>query len=155
MKRSNSPAISSPRWFLAVFAVSMLGACSSPPPAPKTSVIMGPIAYLSPNKGGDSAGAAGSSRFVLELHVIDGRHAIQPVAQCEQVYTGTALGGGTARELQVALCDGDWSNDGEYWLISEAGVVSVRRVADGGYRQTVLEYRLRDPQARAVAKDDR
>jgi len=154
MKPSNSPSIHSPRLLLAVLAMAMLGACSSSPPVRNTSASTGPVAYLQVNTGGDSMRASPRAKSVLELHVIDGRHHIEPVAQCDQIYTGTALGGGTERELQVALCDGDWSNDGEYWLISEAGVVTVRRVSAGDYRQTVLEYRLRDAKARAVAKRD-
>lgn len=154
MKRSNSPSISSPCRLLAVLAIVMLGACSSTPPAPQTSGNTGPVAYLKANNGTNNTRILGSPRSVLELHVIEGRHHVEPVAQCDQIYTGTALGGGTARELQVVLCDGDWNNDGEYWLISEAGVVSVRRVSAGNYQQTVLEYRLRDTKARAIAKRD-
>ena len=154
MKCSNSPSISSPCRFLAMLAIVMLGACSTTPQAPKTSAITGPTAYLKANTGANNTGMPGRPKSVLELHVIEGRHHVEPVAQCDQIYTGTALGGGTDRELQVVLCDGDWNNDGEYWLISEAGVVSVRRVSAGNYQQTVLEYRLRDTKARAVAKRD-
>jgi len=151
MKRSHSPSISSPCRSLAVLAIVMLSACSTTPSEPTNAGITGPIAYLKANTGTNNASIPGRPRSVLELHVIDGRHHVEPVAQCDQIYTGTALGGGTARELQVVLCDGDWNNDGEYRLISEVGVVSVRRVSAGNYQQTVLEYRLRDAKTRAVA----
>lgn len=152
MKSRNFRSISPLRLCLAG-ALVMLSACASRTPPPAAAGPTGPVAFLKGNIGGEGAGAPRRPRYaVLELHVIDGRHHVQPVAQCEQVYTGRALGGGTERELQVALCDGDWNNDGEYWLISEPGVLTVRRVAAGNDRQTVLEYRLRDVKARAVAQ---
>ncbi|MVW78070.1 hypothetical protein [Bordetella sp. 02P26C-1] len=143
----------SPRRFaLAGLATLMLGACSTSPKAPATAEATGPVAYLAPKTSGNTLRGPGSGRAVLELHVIEGRDHVKQIAQCDQIYTGAALGGGTARELQVVLCDGDFNNDGEYSLISEPGVVIVRRKPDGGIPYTVLEYRLRDTQARAIAK---
>lgn len=46
----------------------------------------------------------------------------QTIASCQNPSLGSALGGGTERELEVAICDG------EYWLVSEPGVVSVLRM---------------------------
>lgn len=152
LKCSNSSSKTSARLFLAVLSMAMLAACSTP--TPDASAGTGPVAYLKANTAGGNMGTPGRPRSVLELHVIEGRHTIKPVAQCEQIYSGTALGGGTKRELQVVLCEGDWNNDGEYWLISETGVVSVRRGAIKGQQQTVLEYRLRDVKARAVTKQE-
>ena len=114
-----------------------------------------PVAYLQANTGGDSMLAGHPRGSVLELHVIDGGHDIRPVAQCDRISGGTALGGGTERELDVALCEGDAQNRGEYWLISEPGIVSVRRGPVDSKQIIVQEHRLRDPHMRAVIKEDR
>lgn len=151
VKRSISRSILSLCPFLT--ALALLAGCSTT--APQTSstrdAITGPVAYLKAKKGVPNKGVPGKAKFELQLHVLDGRDHVESVAQCEQIYTGTTLGGGTARELQVVLCDGDWNNDGEYWLISERGVVSVRRHANDGTRHTLLEYRLRNATERAIA----
>jgi hypothetical protein len=46
----------------------------------------------------------------------------QTIASCADPSAGTALGGGTERELNVAICNG------EYWLITEPGSVAVMRM---------------------------
>lgn len=129
----------------------LLGACSTAPKVPGEPAATGPVAYLTAKSGGGNLRGPASGRGVLELHVIESRRHVETIARCSQIYTGTALGGGTARELQVVLCDGDLNNDGEYSLISERGVVFVRRKPDGGVPYTVLEYRLRDTQTRPIA----
>jgi len=148
---------------LAVFAFAILGACSTESrqggvdsgQSVRATQAKAPVAYLQANTGGDSMLAKRRHGYVLELHVIDGRHEIKPVAQCDRISGGSALGGGTERELDVALCEGDAKNRGEYWLISEPGRVSVRRGPIDAAQQTVQEQALRDSHARAVAKEDR
>ena len=92
--------------------------------------------------------------YVLELHVIEnGSHDVTPVAQCSRIAGGNALGGGTKRELEVALCEGGQANRGEYWLISEPGVVSVQRGPIGSAQQIVHKHQLLDSTARAVSQN--
>lgn len=50
----------------------------------------------------------------------------QTIATCAQPSLGTALGGGTERELEVAFCDG------EFWLIAEPGRIFVERKSPTG-----------------------
>jgi hypothetical protein len=152
MTRSNQPSMSLRRPILAGLVLLTLGACSTPAKDTEAPAATGPVAHLAGKNSAAMVRGSRSGRDVLELHVIEGRHHVQPIAQCDQIYTGAALGGGTARKLQVVLCDGDLNNDGEYSLISETGVVSVRRKPDVGAPYTVLEYRLRDATARAIPK---
>ncbi|SAI34438.1 Uncharacterised protein [Bordetella ansorpii] len=111
-----------------------------------------PVAYLQANTGGDSMLAEKKSGYALEVHVLDGSHAVKEIARCARISSGNALGGGTERELQVAICEGDERNRGEYWLISEPGVVSVRKGPIGTEQQMLLEHRLQNSKARAIAK---
>ena len=146
---------------LTALCLAMLGACAARAPGTSPGVAdsgpghakggPAPVAYLWANTGGDSLGARGQRGVALEMHVIDGDRVVEPVARCDRIAGGSALGGGTPRELQAALCEGDAHNRGEYWLISEPGVVSVRRGPIGSSQQIVLEYRLRDARASAVA----
>lgn len=152
MTRSHPPFMALRRPCLAAAVLLTLGACSTAPTDPLAPAATGPIAYLASKNSAAPVRGSRSGRDVLELHVIESRHHVEPIAQCNQIYTGAALGGGTARNLQVVLCDGDLNNDGEYSLISETGVVSVRRKPDVGAPYTVLEYRLRDATARAIPR---
>jgi hypothetical protein len=60
----------------------------------------------------------------------------QTIASCQNPSLGSALGGGTERELEVAICDG------EYWLISEPGVVSVLRMDKEPRGKQVFRFTL-------------
>jgi hypothetical protein len=53
---------------------------------------------------------------------VEGDEYRQTIASCRNPGLGSALGGGTERELEVALCNG------EYWLVSEPGTVFVVRM---------------------------
>ena len=150
---------------LAVLSIVALQACTTvsqsgreqaASKAQQSSSVSGsaaPIAYFQANTGGDSMLARRThGGYVLELHVIDGEHTIKPLAQCDRIAGGSALGGGTERELDVALCEGDTAGQGEYWLISEPGEVSVRRGPIGSNQEVVLTHRLKDASARVVGK---
>lgn len=154
VKRSIQRSFLSLRPLLTALAVAVLAGCSTTTPQTASShqAITGPVAYLKASKDSLNKGIGSKAKFELQLHVLDGRGHFEAVAQCDQIYTGRALGGGTARELQVVLCDGDFNNEGEYRLISEPGVVSVRRQTNDGTRHTLLEYRLRNPTERAIAE---
>src|SRR5690606_11334430 len=116
---------------LAALAMALLGACSTASTPDAASGAgkgqSAPVACLRANTGGDGMFAEPKRGYVLELHVLDGEHTVKPLAQCNRISGGDALGGGTKRELAVALCEGDEQSSGEYWLISEPGLVSVRR----------------------------
>src|SRR3546814_7990259 len=108
--RSSLPSKPPPRLLRGALSIAMLGACSgqqapgasaSTDPSPAHSPA--PVAYLQADTGGDSMGAPAKAGHVLEMHVIDGGHAIEPVAQCRRISSGSALGGGTERELQVEI----------------------------------------------------
>src|SRR5690606_9988692 len=98
--------------------LTMLSACANTGNAKTPDVSSPPpIAYLHANTGGDSMLAQRKQGYVLELHIIDGDHKIIPVATCDRISGGNALGGGTSRELEVMLCEGNKEDSGEYWLI--------------------------------------
>ena len=140
---------------LALWLLAILSACSTVPygddPGSGNARLApaAPVAYLHADTGGDSMLAQHKRGYVLALHVIDGSHSVVPVARCQRISGGSALGGGTERELEVALCEGDAQNSGEYWLVSEPGIVSVRRGPIDSTQEIVREQPLRDPHARA------
>ncbi len=72
----------------------------------------------------------------------------QTIASCQDPGLGSALGGGTERELEVAICDG------EYWLVSEPGSVSVVRMDKKPNGEPVTRFDLPDS-VRAVRPQDR
>jgi hypothetical protein len=60
----------------------------------------------------------------------------QTIATCPDPGLGSALGGGTERELEVAICNG------EYVLVSEPGLVSVVLVENGAEGKVVARFEL-------------
>jgi hypothetical protein len=79
------------------------------------------VAFFAVDTGGDQLS---TSRKEAGLEVVvrfRSRELRQTIASCADPSTGSALGGGTERELEVALCGG------EYWLIAEPGRVVVER----------------------------
>jgi len=72
----------------------------------------------------------------------------QTIASCPDPGLGSALGGGTERELEIAVCDG------EYWLISEPGRVSVVRMDRKPGGETITQFDLPDG-VRAVSPRDK
>ena len=60
----------------------------------------------------------------------------QTIATCPDPGLGSALGGGTERELEVAICNG------EYVLVSEPGLVAVVPVQDGVEGDAIARFEL-------------
>ena len=60
----------------------------------------------------------------------------QTIATCPDPGLGSALGGGTKRELEVAICNG------EYILVSEPGLVSVVPVENGIEGKAIARFEL-------------
>jgi hypothetical protein len=65
------------------------------------------------------------------------------LASCSEPSMGSALGGGTERELDVAFCEG------EFWLIAEPGAVFVENRSTTPAR-VVAKFQLPWPEVRAV-----
>lgn len=72
----------------------------------------------------------------------------QTIASCHEPSLGSALGGGTERELEVAICDG------EYWLVSEPGSVSVVRMDRKPGGEPITRFDLPD-RVRAVSPQNK
>ena len=70
---------------------------------------------------------------------------VRTIAACQSPSTGSALGGGGERELEVALCDG------EFWLVSEPGVVRVEEMTAPNQRREVARFELGGAEVRAVS----
>jgi hypothetical protein len=60
----------------------------------------------------------------------------QTIATCTDPGLGSALGGGTERELEVAICNG------EYVLVSEPGLVSVLHMENGAEGKAIARFEL-------------
>ena len=101
-------------------------------------------AFFTLNTGADQMGQRPKEAGLVVVIRVGSDEYRRTIASCREPGLGTALGGGTERELEVAACDG------EYHLISEPGTVTVRRV-DGQTRdEVVARFPLPDPRARAV-----
>lgn len=72
----------------------------------------------------------------------------QVISSCPDPGLGSALGGGTETELEVAICDG------EYWLISHPGFVTVLRVEKTSGAQEIARFSL-PPGVRAALPKER
>lgn len=60
----------------------------------------------------------------------------QMIASCSDPGRGSALGGGTETVLDVAICDG------EYWLMSHPGYVTVVRVEQNSDMHEITKFSL-------------
>ena len=60
----------------------------------------------------------------------------QTIATCPDPGLGSALGGGTERELEVAICNG------EFMLVSEPGLVSVVPIENGSEGKPIARFEL-------------
>ncbi len=60
----------------------------------------------------------------------------QTIVSCPDPGLGSALGGGTERELEIVICNG------EYLLVSEPGLVSVVRIENGAEGAAVARFEL-------------
>lgn len=72
----------------------------------------------------------------------------QMIASCPDPGRGSALGGGTETVLDVAICDG------EYWLMSHPGYVTVVRVEQSSDMHEITKFPLAGG-ARAVLPSGR
>lgn len=100
------------------------------------------------NTGGDQMAQRPKEAGLMVVVRVDGKEYRQTIASCRDPGLGSALGGETERELQVATCRG------EYWLISEVGHVSVMRVDRKPEGEEVARIPL-PAGVRAVAAPDR
>lgn len=123
---------------------------SSGPPARRQIA----TAYFHFDTGGDALLATPARTHALRVRIEYGDVRIEKtVAECTKMSGGNALGGGTVRELEVALCEGDQNNAGQYWLISEPGEISVRKGALSGRQTTVAIHKLPTANLRATSKE--
>ena len=79
-------------------------------------------AYFKLNLSGDQMMQKARKAELLLVVRYEDKEYRQVIAKCKHPSLGNVLGGGTVRELEVALCNG------EYWLISEPGSVIVLRM---------------------------
>jgi hypothetical protein len=71
----------------------------------------------------------------------------QVISSCADPGLGSALGGGTETQLEIALCDG------EYWLMSQPGSVSVLRVEKNLAAHEIVRFTLPTGTRAALPKD--
>jgi hypothetical protein len=123
---------------------------------PRTSKLSIPLpsgaseALFAVDTGGDqmTTGARKAARLVLIVRY--GASEIrQIIASCRETALGSALGGGTPTDLEVAGCDG------EYRLVSIPGEVLVQRIDDGHSPSTVTRIPLPSKGMRAVSPTNR
>jgi hypothetical protein len=88
------------------------------------------------NTGGDQmTTTAREAGLVVIVRVGDEEYS-QTVASCPDPGLGSALGGGTERELEVAICNG------EFILVSEPGRVSVVPIENGVEGPAIAQFEL-------------
>jgi len=105
-------------------------------------------AFFTLNTGGDQMGQRAKEAGLMVIVRVGTDHYQQTIASCPDPGLGSALGGGTERELEIAACDG------EYWLISEPGRVSVVRMDKKQEGETITQFDLPDG-VRAVTPPDK
>lgn len=71
----------------------------------------------------------------------------QTIATCPDPGLGSALGGGTERELAVAICNG------EFMLVSEPGLVTVVPIENGSEGKPIARFELPNGVRAVNAKD--
>ena len=106
-------------------------------------------AFFALNTGGDQLTTRSKEAGLVVVVRFGDREIRQTIATCSDPALGSALGGGGERELEVAMCNG------EYRLISEPGVVQALRVDAQGANEVVASVRLPAAGLRAVKPDSR
>jgi hypothetical protein len=101
-------------------------------------------AFFTLNTGADQMGQRPKEAGLVVVVRVGTDEYRQTIASCRDPGLGTALGGGTERELEVAACDG------EYHLISEPGTVTVLRVDRQPPGDVVARFDLPNRSTRAV-----
>jgi len=101
-------------------------------------------AFFAMNTGGDQMTLRPKEAGLMVVVRVGTDEYRQTIASCPDFGLGSALGGGTERELEVAMCDG------EFWLMSEPGSVSVVRMNEKLNGETIARFNLPDG-VRAIA----
>jgi hypothetical protein len=136
---------------------ALLAACSQQPntPAPASdgqpreldaqptkTILQSPLpegraeALFSLNTGGDQmTQTSRQAGLVVVVRVGDDEYR-QTIATCPDPGLGSALGGGTQRELEVAICSG------EFILVSEPGLVTVVPIENGIEGNPIARFEL-------------
>lgn len=105
-------------------------------------------AFFKLDTGGDQMTQRPKEAGLMVVVRVESDEYRQTIASCQDPGLGSALGGGTERELEVAICDG------EYWLVSEPGIVSVVRMDKKPDGEQVTRFDL-PGSVRAVRPQDR
>jgi hypothetical protein len=100
-------------------------------------------AWLAIDTGGDQMVLERKTPRLRVLVRYQSKTMEQMLASCAEPSMGSALGGGTERELEVAFCEG------EFWLIAEPGAVLVEDRSTTPAR-VVAKFQLPWPEVRAV-----
>jgi len=95
-------------------------------------------AFFELNTGSDQMGQLPKEAGLMVIVRVGIDEYRQTIASCPDPGLGSALGGGTERELEIAICDG------EYWLISEPGRVSVMRMDKKPGGEQITRFDLPD-----------
>ncbi len=106
------------------------------------------VAFFKLDTGGDQMTQTPKEAGLVVVVRIGDYEYNQTIASCSDPGLGSALGGGTERELEVAICDG------EYWLISEPGLVSVDRMDKKPAGEHITQIKLPDS-VRAKRPDEK
>ena len=86
--------------------------------------------------GGDQMTETSREAGLVVVVRVGGDEYRQTIASCPDPALGSALGGGTERELEIAICNG------EYVLVSEPGLVSVVLIENGAEAKAVARFEL-------------
>ena len=122
---------------------------------PETTRVSQPLpagraeALFALNTGADQMTTRGKEAGLVAIVRFGDRELRQTIATCPDPSLGSALGGGGERELEVALCNG------EYHLISEAGAVTVLRVDKKAAGEVVARFTLPAADMRAIKPESR
>ena len=123
--------------------------------APETTRVTEPLpagrveAFFALHTGADQMTERGKEAGLVVVVRFADRELRQTIASCTDPALGSALGGGTARELEVAMCNG------EFRLLSEPGVVRVTRTDKQPAGEVVATFALPAAAMRAVKPDSR
>ena len=105
-------------------------------------------AFFKLDTGGDQMTQHPKEAGLMVVVRVESNEYRQTIASCQNPGIGSALGGGTERELEVAICDG------EYWLVTEPGIVIVVRMDKNPSGEEVTRFNL-PGNVRAVRPQDR
>jgi hypothetical protein len=93
-------------------------------------------ALFSLDTGGDQMTETSRQAGLVVIVRVGADEYRQTIATCPDPGLGSALGGGTERELEVAICNG------EFMLVSEPGRVSVVPIENGSEGKPIARFEL-------------